>query len=279
MVKQPKLYTKNLKCLAHIETNAFWVIYDLLREFVPWVYSLSMSMFVAYVDPVWPPFAPIIFGSWPETPVAEISDEERLVSLWRRNTKRWEFGKWEFFFGQIMWNHTSWSSRCHIAIVMRMRKKQTAWDTEIFTTCQAWVYPSLWRQVGTRTGRDIFKHLHYFKMSFNIFMRKFHQIRGLNLLQPLWNPRLFSKWHFQILIWQDKNLVEKLVHDFAVENWVLKFSGKKGLRHLERLAGWTFWGAAGLLHSLTAQNRMISIPNSAHVLRWDMMIWSLWFLW
>lgn len=195
--------------------------------------------------------------------------------------KHKEMGIWEMrvFFGQIMWNHTSWSSRCHIAIVMRMRKKQTAWDTEIFTTCQAWVYPSLWRQVGTRTGRDIFKHLHYFKMSFNIFMRKFHQIRGLNLLQPLWNPRLFSKWHFQILIWQDKNLVEKLVHDFAVENWVLKFSGKKGLRHLERLAGWTFWGAAGLLHSLTAQNRMISIPNSAHVLRWDMMIWSLWFLW
>lgn len=146
----------------------------------------------------------------------------------------------------------------------------SAWDSEIFTTCQAWVHPSLWRQVGTRTGRDIFRHLHYFNMSSNIVLRKFHKIsKGLNLLQPSWNRRFFSKWHFQFLIWQDKNLVEKLVHDFAVENWVLKFRAKKGLQILERLAGRTFWGAAGLLHSLTAQNRVIqiSIPNSAqHVL-------------
>lgn len=259
--------------LGTYKRQMFCELYDLLREFVPWVYSLSMFV-VAFGHPLLQSFLDL------DRKLRLL--RSRMKSDWSRfggETQRdGNLGN-ESFFCQIMWNHTSWSSRCHIAILMRMRKKQTAWDSEIFTTCQAWVYPSLWRQVGTRTGRDIFRHLHYFKMSFNIFMRKFHQIRGLNLLQPLWNPRLFSKWHVQILIWQDKNLVEKLVHDFAVENWVLKFSGKKGLRHLERLAGWAFWGAAGLLHSLTAQNRMISIPNSAHVLRWDMMIWSLWFLW
>lgn len=231
-----------------------------------------MGVFIVYVcGRVWPPFAPIIFGSWPETPVAEISDEERLVSLWRRNTKRWEFGKWEFFFAKSC----EITRHDHHVVTLPFwwgwgRNKQP----EILR------YSPPARHECTRVfGDKLAREQDETSLDTCITSRWAHQIRGSNLLQPLWNPRLFSKWHFQILIWQDKNLVEKLVHDFAVENWVLKFSGKKGLRHLERLAGWTFWGAAGLLHSLTAQNRMISIPNSAHVLRWDMMIWSLWFLW